>query len=231
MSHRDTHEKLEWWGRRSAPEAVPNNAEGLQGQGMCLALGQGGTVLGTSSTAEGDRSNLFQTTQVLQLRAATHSMAGAWGLEGMCGQCLGPVHPKALLSVRAFPRPPPRTSPALGRAPQAPGCCGQKHPLSQAQPSRGNSHPPTSTAFLQSFTLPHPHWSQAPSNYKTMPGPFLAPSLASTVEPDSRDGWGAGGGLSLPCLLCRTHPHHLTLGPHRAQALVTTSCGLRAAAA
>ena len=112
-----------------------------------------------------------------------------------------------------------------------PGCCDQKHPLSQAQPSRGTSHPPTSTAFLQSFTLPHPHWSQAPSNYKTMPGPFLAPSLASTVEPDSRDGWGAGGVSSLPCLLCRAYLHHLTLGPHRAQALVTTSCSPRAAAA
>ena len=205
------------------------NAEGLQGQGMCLALGPGGTVLGTSSTAEGDRSNLFQTTQVLQLRAATHSMAGAWGLEGMCGQCLGPVHPKALLSVRAFPRPPPRTSPALGRAPQAPGCCGQKHPLSQAQPSRGNS-PLNCRLLAEPYLTPSP-LVPGPSNYKTMPGPFFTLSLASTVEPDSRDGWGAGGGLSLPCLLCRTHPHHLTLGPHRAQALVTTSCGLRAAAA
>ena len=96
------------------------NAEGLQGQGMCLALGQGGTVLGTSSTAEGDGSNLFQTTWVLQLRAAVHSLAGARGLEGTCEQWFGPVQPKALLPIGAFPRPPLWTSPEPGRAPQAP---------------------------------------------------------------------------------------------------------------
>ena len=130
---------------------------------MFLALGQGGTVLGTSSTAEADRSNLFQTTRVLQLRAATHSVAGARGLEGMCGQCLGPVRPKALLSVGAFPRPPPRTSPALGRASQAPGCGGQKHPLSQAQPSRGNSHPSPPPPSCRASSYPIPNGPRPPS--------------------------------------------------------------------
>lgn len=104
-------------------------------------------------------------------------MAGAWGLEGMCGQCLGPVHPEALLSVGAFPRPPPRTSPAR-EGPTGPSgdVVVRSIPLSQAQPSRGNSHhPPPLHRLLQSFTLPHPHWSQAPSNYKTMPGPLLGP--------------------------------------------------------
>ena len=107
-------------GQGSALEAVPNNAEGIQGQGMCLALCQVGTVLGTSSTAQGDGSNLFQTTRLLQLRAATHSLAEAQGLESTCGQWFVPVRPEALLPVGAFPRPTPGTSPEPGRAPQAP---------------------------------------------------------------------------------------------------------------
>ena len=85
----DTYEK--GGGQGSALETVPNNAEGLQGQGLCLALGQSGTVLGTSSTADGDGSNLFQTTRLQQLRATPHCLAGAWGLEGMCGHLFGPV--------------------------------------------------------------------------------------------------------------------------------------------
>ena len=115
---------------------------------MFLALGQGGTVLGTSSTAEVDRSNLFQTTRVLQLRAATHSVAGARGLEGMCGQCLGPVCPEALLSVGAFPRPPPRTSPALGRASQAPRMWWSEASPQSSSAQQGELPPPTPTTFL-----------------------------------------------------------------------------------
>lgn len=39
MSHRDAHEKLEGGGGEVPRRLCPNNAEGLQGQGMCLALG------------------------------------------------------------------------------------------------------------------------------------------------------------------------------------------------
>lgn len=194
---------------------------------MCLALGQSGTALRISSTADGDGNNLFQTTRLQQLRSTPHCLAGAWGLEGMCKHLFGPVRPEALLPVGAFPRPPRGTNPATGRAPQAPGCSGQKHLLSQDQNSMGNSHV-NCHLLAESHLTPFPLVS-GPSNNETMPDPYLAPPLASTVKPDFQDWWGAGGGQNLPCLLFRAHPYHLTLGPHRAQELVTTSCGLRAA--
>lgn len=163
---------------------MPSNAEGLQGQGMCLALGQRSTVLGTSSTAEGDGSSLFQTTWVLQMRAAAHSVAGAQGLEGMCGQCFNPVHPEALLPTEPSPGLPP--GPVLPwEGPHRPHDAVVRSIPSVKLCPAGGAPTPTPATFLQSLTLPHPHWSQAPSNSKTMPDPFLAPSLASAVEHDS----------------------------------------------
>ena len=164
---------------------MPNNAEGLQGQGMCLALHQRGTVLGTSSTGDGDGSNFFQTIWMQQLRAATHCLAQARSLEGTGGQWFGPVQPEAMLPVGAIPRPPPGTNPAPGRALQAPGCCGQKHLLCQAQPSRENS--PLNCCLLVVSPYPIPSVPR-PLQLQDYARPLLAPSLASTVEPDSQDG-------------------------------------------
>lgn len=106
-----------------------------------------------------------------RMRAASHSLAGAGGLEHTCGQWLGPAHPEALLPVWSLPQASPGDQSRPGKDPAGPEMRWSKTSPHSSSAPQGNPRLPAQPHLAMSPLVPGP--LQLQDCARPLLGPFL----------------------------------------------------------